>query len=194
MSSFNIFHLFRVQIRVFKVKWTMLLIIVAAIIILLCYYLNSAFKTSSLLVLKSHQPSDLEENDASNCQCKYVVTLHSSYRFTLTYLQIQFVNHYSAPPKKPLCIDGILQRERRPPGVNSPPVLLTDGDDPNQVNRDCRLHHYTQVDVTACIDELSYRRAKHKEPVHIAFIGESIIRHQFMSFLRVHLIIAAVLN
>lgn len=88
----------------------------------------------------------------------------------------------TAVPKKPLCIEGILQRERRP-GVKTP-ILLTDGEDPYQVNRDCRLHHYDHADVTACIDKLSYRRAKHKEPVHIAFIGESILRHQFMSFLR----------
>ena len=73
MSLFNIWNLFRVK-RVFKVQWTMLLFIVAAIIILLCCYLNSALNTSSLLELKSYQPSDFEENGASNCQCKYAVT------------------------------------------------------------------------------------------------------------------------
>ena len=72
------------------------------------------------------------------------------------------------------------------------PILLTDGEDPYQMNGDCRLHHYDQADVTSCIDEISYRRAKHKEPVHIAFIGESIIRHQFMSFLRVKYILTRI--
>ena len=128
----------------------------------------------------------ITKKNAPNCRSKR--------QFIFNLLRNIKLYNFSSLAKKPLCIDRILQRERRPPGVNSPPVLLTDGEDPNQVNRDCRLHHYTQVDVTACIDELSYRRAKHKEPVHIAFIGESIIRHQFMSFLRVHLIIAAVLN
>ncbi len=52
------------------------------------------------------------------------------------------------------------------------------------MNGECRLHHYDHADVTECIDELSYRRAKHREPVHIAFIGESIIRYQFLGILR----------
>ena len=120
----------------------------------------------------------ITKKNAPNCRSKR--------QFIFNLLRNIKLYNFSFLAKKPLCIDGILQRERRPPGVNSPPVLLTDGEDPNQVNRDCRLHHYTQVDVTACIDELSYRRAKHKEPVHIAFLGESVIRPQFLSFLRVH--------
>jgi hypothetical protein len=83
-----------------------------------------------------------------------------------------------------LCMNGILKRQKSPD--ERVPILLMNGpDDPYQQHGDCRLHHYKYDDIVRCIDRLSYRRAQHREPVHIAFIGESIIRYQFMSFLRV---------
>ena len=85
-----------------------------------------------------------------------------------------------------MCVHEILKRERRLNDFNSP-ILLTDGEDPYQLNGDCRLHHYEKDDVVNCIEALSYRRAEHKQPVQIAFIGESILRYQYSSFLRVSL-------
>jgi hypothetical protein len=53
------------------------------------------------------------------------------------------------------------------------------------VQPQCWLHHYRTEDVVTCLDELSFRRAQHKEPIQIAFVGDSIIRNQFKSLLRV---------
>ena len=84
---------------------------------------------------------------------------------------------------KPLCVDNILKRGKK--SGERVAILLADGEDPYQTNRDCRLHHYEWDDIATCFDRLSHRRAKHKQPVHIAFIGESILRHQYMNFLKV---------
>ena len=84
---------------------------------------------------------------------------------------------------KPLCVNNILKRERKV--GERDPILLAHGEDPYQTNRDCRLHHYQLEDVVNCLDQLSYLRAKHQQPVHIAFVGESVLRYQFLNFLRV---------
>ena len=104
----------------------------------------------------------------------------ASYRFSFNLNRRLIENKFSASP---LCVNGILSRERRV--GEKDPILLTDGEDPYQTNGNCRLHHYEMNQVVACVDQLSYRRARHQQPVHIAFIGESILRHQFVNFLRV---------
>jgi len=81
---------------------------------------------------------------------------------------------------QPLCKDGILTRRQ-----SNKDALLMDGEDPSQNHTDCRLHHYQEQDVTACMDEFSFRRLRRQRPVHIAFIGESTARNQFTSLLRV---------
>ena len=160
---------------------TVLYIIVIATIIALTYYLKTAFKTS---LLEAPTLEYLDNNEASSdCPSKNTAI----FNFQVMQKKPVFIiciYILIALSTKPLCTHGILQRERRP-GLNTP-ILLTSGpEDPYQIHRDCQLHHYDYVAVTTCIDGLSYRRAQHKEPVHIAFIGESILRHQFMSFLKV---------
>jgi hypothetical protein len=81
---------------------------------------------------------------------------------------------------RPLCMDEILTRKQ----LNKQ-ALLMDGEDPDQIHADCRLHHYQEQDVAACLDELSSRLSRHQRPVQIAFIGESTARNQFTSLLRV---------
>ena len=67
----------------------------------------------------------------------------------------------------------------------TPNQLLMNGpDDPYQRHYDCRLHHYKWKDAVTCVDQLSNRR-RHRQPVHIAFVGESTVREQYYSFLRV---------
>ena len=48
-----------------------------------------------------------------------------------------------------------------------------------------RLRHYRMEDVVQCFDHLQNRRRRNKDlrPYHIAFIGESIPRFQFASFI-----------
>ena len=59
-------------------------------------------------------------------------------------------------------------------------------DDPYQRHYNCRLHHYDWKDAVQCVDHLFQKRSnRHRQPVHIAFIGESTIRDQYFSFLRV---------
>jgi hypothetical protein len=81
---------------------------------------------------------------------------------------------------KPLCMDGILTRKR-----SNKQGPLMDGEDPGQIHADCRLHQYQEQDVAVCLDELSYRRSRRQRPVQVAFIGESTVRNQFTSLLRV---------
>jgi hypothetical protein len=81
----------------------------------------------------------------------------------------------------PLCMDGILTRQQ-----SNKQALLMDSENPGQNYVDCRLHHYQEQDVAACLDKLSSRRSRHQRPVHVAFIGESTVRNQFSSLLRVY--------
>lgn len=64
-------------------------------------------------------------------------------------------------------------------------VILTDGQDPFQPQYSCQLHHYQFEDVAECLDRLSSLRQNKSQLVNIAFVGDSIIRYQFQSFLRV---------
>uniref|UniRef100_A0A0P6AKI5 Lactosylceramide-like protein n=1 Tax=Daphnia magna TaxID=35525 RepID=A0A0P6AKI5_9CRUS len=45
------------------------------------------------------------------------------------------------------------------------------------------IQEYSKKDVVLCLDSLSVKR--NRRPMHIAFIGDSIVRHQYLSFLRV---------
>lgn len=92
-----------------------------------------------------------------------------------------------------MCIKGILSGHSRSLVDRKPnQLLLMNGpDDPYQRHYDCRLHHYKWKDAVKCVDQLSHRR---RQPVHIAFVGESTIREQYYSFLRVRGIIKLILN
>ena len=76
---------------------------------------------------------------------------------------------------KPICkMSRILQKHH----------LLTDGEDPYYQPQDnCRLHHYSEEDVATCLDRLS----THPSIVRIAFVGDSVNRYQFQSFIRVNI-------
>ena len=84
----------------------------------------------------------------------------------------QFQESNFKETSRPLCVHGILSR--------------------NSVNHlHCRLHHYQFKDVVTCIDEILFRRSQlQRRPVQIAFIGESTVRNQFKSLLRVYFIIS----
>ena len=87
-----------------------------------------------------------------------------------------------------MCVEDILIRERSADDQlrTGDEILLMNGkEDPYQRHRNCRLHHYGFDDVVRCADHLSNNRHQ-QTAVHIAFIGESIIRNQFESFLRVN--------
>ena len=72
----------------------------------------------------------------------------------------------------PICVDGMFDRQKL-----------------SQLK--CQLHHYQLKDVAACFDQLSLRRSQlQRRPVQIAFIGESTVRNQFKSLLRVYFIIS----
>lgn len=49
----------------------------------------------------------------------------------------------------------------------------------------CQLQHYTTEDVANCFNELYSQPQRRYKPVHIAFVGDSIIRNQFINFIRV---------
>ena len=82
----------------------------------------------------------------------------------------------------PICRDNTLFHMNK---ADQTLLTTTDGDN-SVLQPQCLLHHYVLEDVVKCLDELSFRRAQHKEPVQIAFVGDSIIRNQFKSLLRVY--------
>lgn len=51
------------------------------------------------------------------------------------------------------------------------------------ISTGCQLKKYAVDDVVRCFDSLSIKRQR--QPMHIAFIGDSTIRQHFVSFLRV---------
>ena len=118
---------------------------------------------------------------------------------TTSYYYFIFIDRYStslilhqetsayAIIKRPLCMEGILQRQQKSKKSAVPLVdLLTDGEDHFQLDnqRDCRLHHYDYQDVVACLDQLQLAKQK---PLLIVFIGDSTAREQFHSFRQVFL-------
>jgi len=62
-------------------------------------------------------------------------------------------------------------------------LQLQRGDNGSIISR--RLRHYRMEDVVQCFDHLQNRRRRNNDrrPYHIAFIGESIPRFQFASFI-----------
>ena len=83
----------------------------------------------------------------------------------------------------PLCIGGVLDRSNFR-GHNS----LSIGDssveelfEPSimiKPKQTCRLHRYTMQDALYCLTEM-------RPSVHIAFIGDSRVRQQFLSYMKV---------
>ena len=118
-----------------------------------------------------------------------IISLLSSAKY-YTIMNNIWSNYYISLPEKnenlSLCIQDILQRQKmtdnRSAVLYSSSIVLTSGQDYYQPNSNCRLHHYQFKDTVNCIDQLSSQR---RRPVHIAFVGDSIIRHQFVSFIRV---------
>ena len=85
---------------------------------------------------------------------------------------------------KPLCKEGVLQRMKNSK-MMAPFYLLTNGEDPQQQHRNCQLHYYKSEDVVACFDRLNRVWSKQNQPLHFAFVGDSTIREQYESFVRV---------
>ena len=98
-----------------------------------------------------------------------------------------FVKSHSQVINKPLCKEGILQRQWKTKESSVLLVdLLTDVEDPNILQRDCRLHHYNYQDVVSCLDQLTLLRQQnntvHQSLVQFVFIGDSTAREQFDNF------------
>lgn len=49
------------------------------------------------------------------------------------------------------------------------------------------IREYSKQDVVRCFDSLSVKR--NRQPMHIAFVGDSTVRHHYLSFLRVGFVI-----
>lgn len=74
----------------------------------------------------------------------------------------------------PLCLNGMLNRENQfvvPANVIDTSMMILP-------KEPCFLHDYTVDDVLYCLTD-------HKPSMHIAFMGDSRIRQQFLSFLKV---------
>ena len=89
---------------------------------------------------------------------------------------------------KPLCGERAIF-ERSP---SSSSVEATAALDPYTERRnDCQLHHYTARDLVNCLSQLratsSSRINQQQRPFHVAFVGESVERHQYYSFIEVRI-------
>lgn len=90
--------------------------------------------------------------------------------------------------KKPLCMEGVFQRTKNSESSVTGLSffdLLTDGEDPQQYHRACRLHHYKLDDVVACLDRFGRVRQNQTQLLHFVFVGDSTIREQYDSFRQV---------
>lgn len=92
-----------------------------------------------------------------------------------------------------LCGDrAIFQRPSSSPSDTNDPY--------NERRKDnCRLHHYTTRDVVQClsqIQDINWRRHQEQHNhsssslYHVAFVGESVERHQYYSFIEVRSVAA----
>lgn len=71
---------------------------------------------------------------------------------------------------------GNIFRSRHRPFINQ--SLLSNGQ--------CRFHHYRLKDVVKCLDNFNFTsNLPVLRPVRFAFVGDSTIRNQFFSFMRV---------
>ena len=79
--------------------------------------------------------------------------------------------------KVPFCVEGILDRRNFRVDLNKarlfPSLMMIKPREP------CRLHTYTMKDVLYCFS------ADRNGNISIAFVGDSRMRHQFLSFMKV---------
>ena len=109
------------------------------------------------------------------------------YQFTPVYSFTLSTNNQSLDNSKRLCMKGILRRMKSDKSLTGSSLfdLLTDGEDPQQNHRNCRLHHYKFEDVVTCLNRLDRDRINQTHLLHFAFVGDSTIREQYDNFRQV---------
>lgn len=120
------------------------------------------------------------------------------------FIHFQNVHSFSdIIPSKKLCLEKMLEmrnydeigHEKLASGIGGSRFMMSKSRD------ECRLMHYTSEHVTKCLDlfdkdkskviqrspadYVNEKQIKDREWLHFAFVGDSRIRHQFTSFLKV---------
>ena len=116
----------------------------------------------------------------------------------LIFLLLEFGNNHqsneNSNPLTKLCKKGgtaILQRQNLKITDNKVILLIAGAGGINLPHQHyvppCCLNEFKFQHTVNCLDQLSFDSQRSRKLFHIAFVGDSIMRHQFVSFIRVNI-------